>query len=70
MNVFALTFSLYFWLLCLTTDTFICEQISRLEGHADYVTSVAWSPTDNRLASGSSDKTVLVWDAAKGEQVL
>ena len=34
------------------------------------MTSVAWSPTDNRLASGSSDKTVLVWDAAKGEQVL
>ena len=32
--------------------------------------SVAWSPTDDRLASGSSDKTVLVWDAAKGEQVL
>ena len=34
------------------------------------MTSVAWSQTDNRLASGSTDKTVLVWDAAKGEQVL
>jgi WD40 repeat protein/tRNA A-37 threonylcarbamoyl transferase component Bud32 len=35
-------------------------------GHSDWVWSVAWSPTGNRVASASSDKTVQVWDAADG----
>src|SRR5579885_2056504 len=33
------------------------------KGHSDQVLTVAWSPAGNRIASGSRDKTVQVWDA-------
>jgi WD40 repeat protein len=33
-----------------------------LEGHSDYVWSLAWSPEGRRLVSGSGDQTVRVWD--------
>jgi len=39
-------------------------------GHADYVSAVAWSPDGKRIASGSGDHTVQVWDAASGGHVL
>src|SRR5207248_2481576 len=34
--------------------------------HTGSVQSVAWSPDGTRIASGSDDKTVQVWDAANG----
>ncbi len=34
--------------------------------HTGSVRSVAWSPDGTRIASGSDDKTVQVWDAANG----
>jgi WD40 repeat protein len=36
------------------------------KGHSDQVFAVAWSPDGNRIASGSADETVQVWDAVDG----
>ena len=44
------------WNACLQT----------LEGHGDSVTSVVFSKDGQRLASGSSDMTVKIWDATSG----
>jgi WD40 repeat protein len=38
-----------------------------LQGHRDWVRSVAFSPDGERLASGSSDNTVKLWDIRNGE---
>ncbi len=35
-------------------------------GHLSPVATVAWSPAGTRIASGSSDQTVRVWDATSG----
>jgi WD40 repeat protein len=32
------------------------------KGHSNYVVSLAWSPDGKRIASGSYDDTVQVWD--------
>ncbi|KAK0703385.1 hypothetical protein B0T26DRAFT_658964 [Lasiosphaeria miniovina] len=45
------------WNACLQT----------LEGHRDWVWSVTFSPDGQRLASGSGDNTVKIWDAASGQ---
>jgi hypothetical protein len=41
-----------------------------LKGHTGLVSSVAFSRDGKRLASGSYDKTVKVWDAATGQEIL
>jgi eukaryotic-like serine/threonine-protein kinase len=38
--------------------------------HSAEVKAVAWSPDGTRIASGSADKTVQVWDAATGDHVV
>ena len=43
--------------------------LSTMSGHSDYVRSVAWSPGGTKLASGSDDETVRVWEAATGKQL-
>ena len=37
-----------------------------LEGHTDYVWSVAWSVDGRRALSGSNDNTVRLWDVETG----
>ncbi|WPJ61285.1 hypothetical protein SMAC4_13430 [Sordaria macrospora] len=44
------------WNACLQT----------LEGHGYFVTSVAFSPDGQRLASGSGDNAIKIWDPASG----
>jgi WD40 repeat protein/serine/threonine protein kinase len=41
-----------------------------LEAHTDWVTGVAFSPDGNRLATGSWDQTVKVWDWRVGQKPL
>ena len=38
-----------------------------LEGHQAPVLSVAWSPEGRRLASGSNDRTIRLWEAETGQ---
>ena len=35
-------------------------------GHSDWVFALGWSPDGKRIASGSGDRTVQVWDASDG----
>ncbi|KAF9067642.1 WD40-repeat-containing domain protein [Rhodocollybia butyracea] len=41
-----------------------------IESHSGNVRSVTFSPDGNRIASGSSDMTVRVWDAHTGELII
>jgi len=40
-----------------------------LEGHATFVDTVSWHPFMPRLASGSEDGTVRLWDTSSGEEL-
>jgi tRNA A-37 threonylcarbamoyl transferase component Bud32 len=44
--------------------------VHTLKGHTHAVNGVAFSPDRKRIASGSVDKTVKVWEAQTGQEVL
>ena len=45
------------------------EELHTLEGHNDYVNSVAFSPREDLLASGSSDATIRLWQPSIGKSL-
>ena len=45
------------------------EELHRFDGGSD-IYDVAFSPDGRRIVSGSNDRTVKVWDAATGDEVL
>ena len=44
-------------------------QVHSLTGHSRWVQSVAFSPNGNRVASGSDDNLVKIWDTDTGAEV-
>ena len=53
--------------MCLPVRMGISPTIHQLVGHTSAVTSVQFSPDGLKLASGSRDKTLRIWDAVTGE---
>uniref|UniRef100_UPI00403F6085 nSTAND1 domain-containing NTPase n=1 Tax=Nostoc sp. 106C TaxID=1932667 RepID=UPI00403F6085 len=44
-------------------------EVNTLEGHSSAVNSVAFSNDGQKLASGSADKTIKIWDIATGKAI-
>lgn len=50
-------------------ETATGRPVADLQGHQDAVTSVAFDPKGGRLASGSSDETIILWDSKGGAKL-
>ena len=47
-----------------------CKSYLHLKGHKNAVVHALWSSDDSKVISGSSDKTLGVWDAWSGKRLL
>jgi len=56
-------YSVIFW------DSVKQEAVKILEGHTNWVVSLAFSPDGKRLISGAGDSTARVWDLESGEEI-
>jgi serine/threonine protein kinase/WD40 repeat protein len=54
----------------LVWDALSGQHPQTLAGHTDKVLSLAWSPDGKKIAAGSADHTVMVWDAATGRRLF
>ncbi len=45
------------------------EIVNRFEGHTGYVLAVAFSPEDDRIATGGDDEEIKVWNIATGKKI-
>lgn len=50
-------------------DALTKQLVSSLHGHTDFITSVAWSPDGNTIATSSIDQTVKLWRASDGQLI-
>ena len=46
------------------------RQVYLLDGHKSWTTCVAFSPDSERVASGSADRTIRIWDVKTGRELL
>jgi WD40 repeat protein len=51
-------------------DKMWSPELLQLQGHDGQVNSVAFSPDGSKIISGSDDKTIRVWDASTGIEML
>jgi WD40 repeat protein len=50
-------------------DSMMGAEVTRMEGHSDFVYSVAFSPNGTRVVSTSGDRTVRIWEVTVGTEV-
>jgi len=54
----------------IVVDTQTGETVSTFEGHSDGVLAVTYSPDGTKVATGSHDQLVKVWDPNTGKEIL